>query len=287
MRIGITGATGLIGTALVPALAAAGHEPVRFVRSAPSGTDRVWDAKQLGPDSVQDLEAVVHLAGAGVGDKRWSPAYKKLVLESRTVSTAAVASAVAQAGVPVLLSGSAIGYYGHTGDEILDESSIAGDTFLADVCVQWERATARADDKARVVHLRTGIVQSRTGGALKKQLPIFKAGAGAPLGSGDQWVSWIALEDEVRAITHLLTADVRGPVNLTAPEPVRNRDYTRALGKAVHRPTLPIGIPKAALQLALGGFAEEVVRGQRVVPGVLESSGYAFRVPDLGSALQD
>lgn len=287
MRIGITGATGLIGSALVPALTRAGHEPVRFVRSDPTGTDRTWDAKRLAPDAVHDLDAVVHLSGAGVGDKRWSPSYKKLILESRTVSTRAVASAVAQAGVPVLLSGSAIGFYGHTGDEILDETAIAGDTFLADVCVQWERATEAADSKARVVHLRTGIVQSRSGGALKKQLPIFKAGGGAPLGSGRQWVSWIALEDEVQAIIHLLTADVSGPVNLTAPDPVTNRDFTKALGKAVHRPTLPVGVPQAALKLALGGFAEEVVHGQRIVPAVLEKSGYAFRRPDLGDALQD
>jgi uncharacterized protein (TIGR01777 family) len=286
MKVGITGASGLIGTALAPALTRAGHDVVRFVRGNPSGTDRRWDAITLAADAVGDLDAVVHLSGAGVGDRRWSAAYNKQLLDSRVVSTRAVATAVAQAGVPVLLSGSAIGYYGDSGDRILDEDAAAGSGFLADMCVHWEAATQPAERHARVVHLRSGIVQSRQGGALAKQLPLFKAGLGAPLGSGRQWVSWISLRDEVAAIRHLLTADVGGPVNLVGPAPVTNRDYTRALGRALHRPTLPIGVPATALRIALGGFAAEVLGGQRLVPQVLTTSGFAFAETDVDAALR-
>ena len=284
MKVGITGASGLIGRALARELSAQ-HEVVRFVRHAPtSPAERQWDATALAPDAVQDLDALVHLSGAGVGDRRWSADYKREILDSRVVSTRAVAQAVQQAGVPVLLSGSAIGYYGDTSDPVTEESP-PGTGFLADVCVQWEAATEAARD-ARVAHLRTGIVQSRHGGALKKQVPLFKAGGGAPLGSGKQWVSWISLRDEVRAIVHLLTADVTGPVNLTAPQPVTNKEFTKALGRAVHRPTLPVGVPPFALRAALGEFAGEVLGGQRVLPAVLEKSGYAFLDPSVDDALR-
>jgi uncharacterized protein (TIGR01777 family) len=286
MKVGITGASGLIGTALTPALTRAGHDVVRFVRGNPSGTDRRWDAITLAADAVGDLDAVVHLSGAGVGDRRWSAAYQKELLDSRVVSTRAVATAVAQAGVPVLLSGSAIGYYGDSGDRILDEDAAAGSGFLADMCVHWEAATQPAERHARVVHLRSGIVQSRQGGALAKQLLLFKAGLGAPLGTGRQWVSWISLRDEVAAIGHLLTADVSGPVNLVGPAPVTNREYTRALGKALHRPTLPIGVPATALRIALGGFAAEVLGGQRLVRQVLTTSGFGFADADVDAALR-
>jgi uncharacterized protein (TIGR01777 family) len=292
MKVGVTGASGFIGTALQPAIRKAGHEVVRFVRRNPTGTERQWDARHLTPDSVGDLDAVIHLSGAGVAGKRWSTAYKKEILDSRVVSTDAVAEAVAQAGVPVLLSGSAIGFYGgsrgsqQSGDQILDETASVGTGFLADVVRQWEAATAPADRHARVVHLRTGIVQSREGGALATQLPLFKAGLGAPLGSGRQWVSWISLQDEVAAIVHLLSADVSGPVNLVGPEPVTNRAYTQALGKALHRPTLPVGVPAPVLRIALGEFAGEVLGGQRLVPRVLVGSGFAFAHEDLASALR-
>jgi uncharacterized protein (TIGR01777 family) len=287
MKVGITGASGLIGSALGPALAAEGHQTVRFVRHAPvRPDDRRWDAKTLAPDALADLDAVVHLSGAGVGDKRWSRAYKATILDSRVASTRAVAKAVAQAGVPVLLSGSAIGYYGDTGDREVDETSPAGDSFLAEVCVEWERATEPAERSARVVHLRTGIVQAGGGGALGKQLLLFKAGLGAPLGSGRQWVSWISLRDQVGAIAYLLDSEVRGPVNLVAPTPVTNRDYTKALGRAVHRPTLPLGVPAPALRIALGEFAGEVLGGQRVRPGVLHTSGYSFQDPTIDEALR-
>ena len=285
MKVGITGASGLIGSALARHLAAEGHDVVRFLRKPATFPDeRHWDAKVLAPDAVGDLDAVVHLSGAGVGDKRWSKAYKREILDSRVGSTRAVARAVQQAGVPVLLSGSAIGYYGDRDDPV-DESAGPGDTFLADVCVQWEQATEPARS-ARVVHLRTGIVQAKEGGALGKQLLLFKAGLGAPLGSGEQWVSWISLRDEVAAIVHLLTADVAGPVNLTAPQPVTNRAYTKALGKAVHRPTLPVGVPAPALKVALGEFAGEVLGGQRVLPKALQDSGFAFQDPTVEAALR-
>jgi uncharacterized protein (TIGR01777 family) len=292
MKVGVTGASGFIGTALQPALREAGHEVVRFVRRNPTGTERQWDARHLAPDAVGDLDAVIHLSGAGVAGKRWSTAYKKEILDSRVVGTHAVAEAVAQAGVPVLLSASAIGFYGgsrgsgQSGDQILDETASVGTGFLAEVVRQWEAATAPADRQARVVHLRTGIVQSREGGALATQLPLFKAGLGAPLGNGRQWVSWISLQDEVAAIVHLLSADVSGPVNLVGPEPVTNRAYTQALGKALHRPTLPVGVPGPVLRIALGEFAGEVLGGQRLVPRVLVGSGFAFAHEDLASALR-
>jgi uncharacterized protein (TIGR01777 family) len=291
MKVGVTGASGFLGTALQPALTAAGHEVVRFVRRDPTGTERQWDARHLAPDAVGDLDGVIHLSGASVAGRRWSAAYKREILDSRLVSTLAVADAVAQAGVPVLLSASAIGFYGGSrengdGDRILDETAAAGTGFLADVVRQWEEATAPADRHARVVHLRTGIVQSRRGGALATQLPLFKVGLGAPLGNGKQWVSWISLQDEVAAIVHLLAADVSGPVNLVGPEPVTNRTYTQALGRALHRPTLPVGVPAAMLRIALGEFAGEVLGGQRLVPEVLVGSGFAFAHADLESALR-
>jgi uncharacterized protein (TIGR01777 family) len=287
MKIGITGASGLIGTALAPSLRAHGHEVVRFLRQPASSPDeRRWDGAFLEPQAVEDLDAVVHLAGAGVADKRWTDPYKRVIRDSRVNGTHAVATAVATAGTPVLLSGSAIGWYGDTGDTVTDETGQKGRGFLADVCEDWELATKPATE-ARVVHLRTGIVLSGKGGALKKQLPIFKAGAGAPLGSGKQWTSWISLHDEVAAILHLLTVDVEGPVNLVGPAPVTNRDFTKALGRAVHRPTLPVPVPGFVLKAALGPFAQEgVLAGQRLAPAVLERSGFAFAHRDLDSALQ-
>ncbi len=280
LKVAVTGASGLIGTALVPALRSAGHDVVRFVRGQDSAPDaRRWDGTSLAAADVADLDAVVHLAGAGVADHRWTDAYRKTVLDSRVQGTTAVARALAE-GRPdaVLLSASAVGYYGDTGDRLLDETGPSGQGFLAEVCRQWEAATAPAEQAGvRVAHLRTGIVLSGQGGALKKQLPVFKAGAGAPLGSGRQYVPWISLADEVGAIVHLLSADVRGAVNLVAPGVVTNREFTKALGKAVHRPTLPVPVPGFLLKAALGAFAQEgVLTGQRLAPAVLEGSGYVF-----------
>jgi len=296
MKIGITGASGLIGTPLVADLRQQGHEVVRFTRGrAETADERGWDpaSRRLEPEAVADLDAVVHLAGAGVADKRWTDGYKKVVLDSRVDGTTAVAQAVAAAaasgqGPRVLLSASAIGVYGDTGDRVTDETGPVGAGFLADVCRQWEAATAPAEQAGvRVAHLRTGIVLAKTGGALAKQLPIFKLGAGAPLGTGRQWTSWISLRDEIGAIVHCLTADASGPVNLVGPAPVTNRDFTKALGRAVHRPTLPIAIPGFVLTAALGQFAEEgVLTGQRLVPAVLQRTGYRFQDPDVDAALR-
>ncbi len=296
MKLAITGASGLIGTPLVDLLRGEGHEVVRFVRDrADAADERGWDpsSRRLEPESLTDIDAVIHLAGAGVADKRWTDSYKSTILDSRVNGTTAVAHAMASAraagsGPQVLLSASAIGWYGDTGDRPTDESGPTGHGFLADVCRRWEDATAPAEAAGiRIAHLRTGIVLSDQGGALAKQLPIFKLGAGAPLGSGQQWTSWISLRDELGAIAHCLTADVSGPVNLVGPAPVTNRDFTKALGRVLHRPTLPIAVPGFVLKLALGQFAEEgVLVGQRLIPAVLERSGYVFQDTDIESALR-
>jgi uncharacterized protein (TIGR01777 family) len=293
MKVAVTGASGLIGTALVPALRREGHDVVRFVRRRAKAPDeRSWDpdARRLDPSLLTDVDAVVHLAGAGVGDKRWSESYRRVIVESRVDGTTTIARAVAAARTPkVLLSASGINYYGDTGDRLTDETAPPGEGFLADVCRQWERSTAVADQAGvRVAHLRSGVVLTSTGGALAKQLPIFKAGLGAPLGNGRQWLSWISLRDEVDAIRHLLTADVAGPVNLVAPEPVTNREFTNVLGrKVLRRPTLPVPVPAFALRLGLGKIVDDVVvAGQRAVPAVLERTGFSFAHRDLETALR-
>jgi hypothetical protein len=289
VRVGITGASGFLGRAVALDLTAHGHEVVRFVRQAPvQPQERPWDGAHLSPEHLHDLDAVVHLAGAGIGDHRWSPEYKAQIRDSRVAGTEAVARAVAHthSQVTVLLSGSATGYYGDTGDRLVDETSSWGSGFLAEVCREWEAATAHAEDAARVVHLRTGIVLGK-GGALARQVPLFKAGLGAPLGRGHQWMSWISLADHAAAVRHLLTADdVTGPVNLVSPNPVTNRDFTKVLGRTVHRPTLPVGVPAPLLRLALGEFAGDVLAGQRIAPTVLAASGFSFAHPDLPSALR-
>ena len=276
MRVAITGSSGLIGSALSHRLEALGHEAVPVVRGAPVGKrDRLVAGR--GPHRAHALEgvdAVVHLAGAGIGDHRWTDDYKRVLLESRTKGTTLLAEAIAatENGPNVLLSGSAIGFYGARGDEELDETSSAGTGFLADLTVQWETSTAPAAAAGvRVVFLRTGIVLSADGGALKKQLPLFKLGAGGTIGSGDQWQSWISIDDEVAAIVHLLTADIAGPVNLTAPTPVTQarRSPTHS-ARCCSRPTF-LPIPKFGPKLLLGGeLAENLLfTGQKVLPRVL------------------
>lgn len=292
MKIAVTGASGLIGSALLPVLRRQGQDVVRFVRSAPQSPDeRQWDPgnRRLDPAALSDIDAVIHLAGAGVADKRWTDQRKKLILDSRVDGTTAVAEAMAASGHPqVLLSASAIGWYGDTGDQLTDEGGANGEGFLADVVREWEAATAPAEAAGiRVVHLRTGIVLSSAGGALAKQAAVAKLGLGAPLGSGKQWMSWISLADEVAAIVHLLTADVSGPVNLVGPSPVTNTTYTKALNRVLHRPTFPVHVPGFVLRAALGSFAEEgVLTGQRLAPAVLERSGFTFTHADVGSALR-
>lgn len=293
MKILVTGASGLIGRALTKELGSAGHTVVRAVRTTPRGDDeRQWDPRNstVAPGFLDGIDAVVHLAGAGIGDKRWSDDYKREILESRTKGTAAIAGAIATAGVKpsVFLSGSAIGIYGARGDEVLGEDASHGTGFLADVCEQWEAATAPAEQAGvRTVHLRTGIVLSRDGGALKKQLPLFALGAGGKFGNGRQWQSWISMDDEVGAIVHLLTSTLSGPVNLTAPEPVTNADFARTLGRVMRRPSF-MPVPSFGPALLLGRELADALlfTGQRVVPNSLVRDGYAFRHADLEAALR-
>ncbi|HSM67220.1 MAG TPA: TIGR01777 family oxidoreductase [Ilumatobacteraceae bacterium] len=293
MRVAITGATGLIGSALKPHLESLGHEVVRVVRSNPTGTDISWSPADGRIDShaLDGIDAVVHLAGAGIGDKRWTDAYKRELMESRTKGTTLISEAIASAddGPSVLLSGSAIGIYGARGQEQLTEGSSVGEGFLAEVCAKWEAATGVAQAAGvRVAHLRTGIVLSTRGGALKKQLPLFKFGLGGKLGDGRQYQSWIHIDDEVAAITHLLTAEMSGAVNLTAPFPVTNAVFTATLGDVLGRPTF-MPIPKFGPKLVLGSeLAENLLfTGQRVLPKRLElDPGFTFAYSDLESALR-
>lgn len=234
---------------------------------------------------------MVHLAGAGIGDRRWSEDYKREVVRSRVEGTRTLAGALAEltAKPAVLLSGSAVGFYGDTGDVAVDETAPAGAGFLArEVVVPWEAETAPAEEAGiRVARLRTGLVLSGRGGMLSRILPIFKAGLGAPLGSGRQYWSWISIDDWVLAVRHILkNPEISGPVNVTAPEPVTNAEFTKALGAALHRPTMPLAVPGFLLRTALGEFAEEgVLTGQRVIPRRLLDSGHAFRHTRLNEAL--
>jgi uncharacterized protein (TIGR01777 family) len=291
MLIVISGASGLIGSALSQRLRAEGHDVRALVRRAPKAGEIEWDpaAGRLDPDELIGVDAVVNLSGAGIGDKRWTPEYKATLLDSRLQCTTLLAETIAglEAKPSVFLSGSAIGIYGARGDETLDESSAVGSDFLAELCVKWEAATAAAEAAGvRVAHLRTGIVLSTKGGALKKQLPLFKLGLGGKFGSGKQWQSWISIEDEVGAIVHLLTADVEGAVDLTAPTPVTNAAFTAALAKVLHRPAL-LPIPAFGPKLLLGGELAEALlfTGQKVLPTKLQRSGYQFLHPELGAAL--
>jgi uncharacterized protein len=289
----VTGSHGLVGSALVPGLRADGHRVVRLVRDRTEGADDVlWDpaAGTIDAGALEGVDAVVHLAGAGIGDKKWTAERKQLILASRTQGTRLLAETLAGLSRPpaVLVSGSAVGYYGDRGSDLLTEQAPPGDDFPARVCLAWESATLPAAEAGiRVVTIRTGIVLAAHGGALQRMLLPFKLGIGGRIGSGAQYMSWIALDDEVGAIRHLLTADrVSGPVNLTAPNPATNSEFTTALGRALHRPTI-LPTPLAPLKVVFGGELVQhlLVEGQRVVPRVLEANGYQFRHPDLDGAL--
>jgi uncharacterized protein (TIGR01777 family) len=292
MRILVTGSHGLIGTALIERLHAEGHAVARLVRGRAAAGDVAWDPAHgvLDPSDVEGFDGVVHLAGEGIGEKRWTSEQKVKILDSRVKGTTLLSEALAKASSPpsVLVSGSAVGCYGDRGTETLTEDSTRGTGFLADVVRQWEASTAAAEAAGiRVVHLRTGIVLSSAGGALKETLPIFKLGLGGRLGSGRQYWSWISIDDEVGAIVHALTHDsVRGPVNATAPNPVTNADFTRALGKALGRPAFLV-VPKPALAVRFGSeMAQDMLlSGQKALPAKLEATGYHFVHPDLASAL--
>lgn len=288
----VSGSSGLVGQALVAALRRRGDIVRRLVRRPARTEDEAqWDpaAGSIDPEALQAASAVVHLAGAGIGDQRWSRARRAEIRDSRVRGTTTLASAIVEAARPsVWVSGSAVGIYGDRGDEELDEDSAPGDGFLAEVCQEWEAATGPAADAGiRVVLLRTGVVLAREGGALARQLPLFRLGLGGPLGDGRQWVSWIALADEVGAILHAIDhGDLSGPVNATAPHPATNAELTQALGAAVHRPTrLPV--PRRLLQLAMGSqlTEEALLVSQRVLPRRLERSGYRFVHPDIEGAI--
>ena len=290
MIVVLAGSSGLIGTALTERLRAEGHAVRRLVRRPPRGPEeRTWDpdAGVLDPVALAGADAVVNLAGAGVGDKRLTPARKRVVLESRTRTTGLLARTVAGLDTPprVLLQGSATGAYGYRGDEVVTEQTPYGDSFLAGVVEQWEAAAAPAvaHPDVRVAFLRTGIVLAPSGGALGKLLPLIRLGLGGPIGSGRQFWSWITLEDEIRAILHVLESDLEGPVNLTAPAPSRNADLTRALGDAFGRPT-KVAVPGFALKIALGEFSSELLGSQRVHPRVLEEAGFEFTHPTIHAA---
>ncbi len=289
MRIIVSGASGLIGSALVPQLTAHGHEVVRLVRRTAKQGESTWNPARGDIDAtvIDGADAVIHLSGAGIGDKRWSNSYKREILDSRVKSTKLLASVIAGAAKrpSVFLSGSAIGIYGACGDEPLHEDAAAGTGFLADVCKEWEAAALGAG--TRTVFLRTGIVLSTKGGALKKQLPLFRAGLGGKFGRGNQWQSWISIDDEVSAIEHLLTSSLQGAVNLTAPAPITNADFAAVMGKVLRRPAL-LAVPSIGPKLLLGSELADALlfTGQRVIPTALSADSFEFAHPTLEIALR-
>ena len=286
-RIAVTGASGLIGTALVGYLKSQGHTVQRLVRRAAVSSEEItWDpiAGTVDMEALAGVDAVIHLAGAGVSDKRWTKKYKSEILNSRLLGTTTIAKAVAIIKPQVFISASAIGWYGESGNRAVVESDRVGDDFLAAVCREWESAADLAGD-VRTVKLRTGLVLDPTGGALGKMLPLFRFGLGGKLSNGKQWWSWITLHDQIRAIAFLLENKVSGPVNLTSPNPVTNSEFTAGLARALHRPAL-FPVPGFALKIVLGGFSAEVLGSKKVMPQALTEAGFTFDYPHISSALE-
>lgn len=292
MRVAVTGSSGMIGSALCTALRLAGHEVVPVVRR-PAGTGEAsWDpgAGELEADALAGIDAAVHLAGVGIGDRRWTSARRALLVRSRVESTAVLARALSRLDPPpaVLVSASAVGVYGDRGDEVLTEQSSPGAGFLAQLCRDWEAAAEPVTSAGiRLVTIRSGIVLSAGGGALARQLPLFRLGVGGRLGSGRQWTSWVTIDDEVRAILFALEhATLAGPVNVTAPSPVTNREFTAALAHVLGRPAV-LPVPRPALAVALGRrlVDEMVLASQRVVPAALGAAGFSFGHPEIAGAL--
>jgi uncharacterized protein len=291
MRVAIAGSSGLIGTALVSLLRQAGHDVLRLVRRQPRAPDeRAWDpsAATMDAGTLDGTDAVVNLCGSAMATGRWSGERKQAIRDSRIGPTEVLAAAVAEHRVPILVSASGVGYYGDTRDREVDETTPVGSGFLADVCRDWEAATAAAERAgARVVRVRTGLVISPFGGLMGQLKPLFAVGLGGRLGSGQQYMPWISLDDEVGAIRFALEHDeMSGPVNLSAPDPVTNAEFTKAVGEAMHRPTLLV-VPGFALRLLRGAelVDEMVLTGQRAVPAVLRKHRYPFQHPTLSAAL--
>ena len=288
--IAIAGSSGLIGSALAYALRATDRRVLRIVRRAPSNADEVFwnpDTGDFDSSALAGVDAVVNLCGVNVGEKRWSGAFKQCLRDSRIGPTEVLSAAVVEAGVPTLINASAVGYYGDTRGRIADEAAPGGQGFMAQLCEDWEAATAFAQhDGTRVVQVRTGLVLAQSGGMLGRIRPLFSFGLGARLGNGRQYMAWISLEDEVRALLFAISHDdVSGPVNLTGPAPVTNAEFTAALGRTVNRPT-PLVVPGFALRTLLGEFAEEgLLGGQRAIPAALERAGFVFHHNTIGEAL--
>ncbi|MCK0173415.1 MULTISPECIES: TIGR01777 family oxidoreductase [Mycobacteriaceae] len=288
--VAVAGSSGLIGSALVYGLRATDHRVIRIVRRAPSNADELFwnpDTGEFDAGALSDVDAVVNLCGVNIGERRWSGAFKQSLRDSRIAPTEVLAAAVVDAGVPTFVNASAVGYYGDTRNRITDETAPAGSGFLARLCVDWEAATGvAAADGARVVLLRSGLVLGPAGGLLARVRPLFALGLGARLGNGRQYMPWISLVDEVRAILFAIEHDdVSGPVNLTGPAPVTNAEFTAALGRSLHRPA-PLMVPGFALRTVLGEFANEgLLGGQRAIPAALERAGFAFEHNTVGEAL--
>jgi len=285
-KIAVTGASGLIGSALVAQLKSDGHEVQKIVRRPVRTSDEVsWNPikGEIDLQALAGVDAIFHLAGAGVGDKRWTAAYRSEILNSRLLGTTTIATACEQLQPDVFISASAIGYYGETGDRSVSEADRGGTDFLSIVCREWE-AVADLAPSIRTIKLRTGLVLDPTGGALGRMIPLFKFGLGGKLGSGKQWWSWITLHDQIRAMIFLMNSKIEGAVNLTSPNPVTNQEFTAALAMALKRPAI-FPAPAFALRAVLGGFSTEVLGSKKVIPKVLMDNKFEFDYPHVSSAL--
>ena len=285
-KVAVTGSSGLIGAALVAQLQSDGYKVLKLVRRPPRAADEVsWDPKkgEIDLKSLEGVDAVFHLAGAGVGDKRWTAAYRSQILNSRLLGTTTIANACEQLQPEVFISASAIGYYGETGNREVTEVDRGGDDFLSIVCREWE-LVANLAPSVRTIKLRTGLVLDPTGGALGRMIPLFKFGIGGKLGSGKQWWSWITLHDQVRAMIFLMQSEIEGAVNITSPNPVTNKEFTAALAHALKRPAF-FPAPAIALRAVLGGFSSEVLGSKKVMPKVLLDNSFKFEYPFVSNAL--
>ena len=285
-KVAVTGSSGLIGAALVAQLQSDGYKVLKLVRRPPRAADEVsWDPKkgEIDLESLEGVDAVFHLAGAGVGDKRWTAAYRSQILNSRLLGTTTIANACEQLQPEVFISASAIGYYGETGNREVTEVDRGGDDFLSIVCREWE-LVANLAPSVRTIKLRTGLVLDPTGGALGRMIPLFKFGIGGKLGSGKQWWSWITLHDQVRAMIFLMQSEIEGAVNITSPNPVTNKEFTAALAHALKRPAF-FPAPAIALRAVLGGFSSEILGSKKVMPKVLLDNGFKFEYPFVSNAL--